>query len=128
MELKKADLPENGPECDADVLFMVAHDAATENELASIQEPGAKQMLSRAHGRPLLFYIGRVSTGDTPDAMIMEGRSAVKERLSRINPNLYKAARKLMMSYKMGEEVPVIAIGADETIRLGVVPLGKECV
>jgi len=92
------------------------------------QQPTIKPATHPRTGDPLLFYIGRVSTGDTPDAMIMEGRSAVKERLSRINPNLYKAARKLMMSYKMGEEVPVIAIGADETIRLGIVPLGKECV
>lgn len=69
-------------------------------------------------GKPELLYAGRVSEGDLPQGMIIEGREALSRELQDMPRKIYKKCRSLMMGYDMGKEIPAMFVGADESILI----------
>lgn len=117
-------IPES-PECDADKLILFVYDALNDEQLASFAEIGPGGF--NDSGTPQLLYIGRLPEQKVPDVMIIDGREEAKSQLSiKGDKALYKETRSLMMSYKMGEEIPVAAVGSDESIRVTTVPFPKK--
>jgi len=121
IEFKRRRLPENGPECDAEYLYVLAELLLNDDEYP-YKLDGVDQDLRRTRGKPVLLYLGRTSTDAFPDFRLITGRSAVK-RMLKGDQELYKAVRHMMMKYEMGAEVPVMAVGADENISLGIITL-----
>lgn len=121
-KLRKETL-EDPSESDASFLLALIFDALGHGEFVFLNVSPEDFNES---GKPQLLYVGRVDPSDKPDVRAFEGRSAVKERFGRLSKKLYKKARSMMMSYEMGDEIPVVAVGADETVAMAVVPFDHE--
>ena len=95
-------------------------------ERSGINLPMVTQRNLNASGKPQCLYLGRVSENDQPEGLLLCGRSEVKDLAQKMTQSgkytksesrrMYKSVRKAMMDYDMGQELPVLAVGADESI------------
>lgn len=73
-------------------------------------------------GTPEMLHVGRGNEGDIVWA-VWEGRSEVKSHIKGQSKKLYKRLRKLLMSYEMGQEIPVFTHGEGGHVGLALVTL-----
>jgi len=76
-------------------------------------------------GTPQMLHVGRDDEGEIVWA-VWNGRSEVKEHIKHQSVSLYKRLRKLLMSYEMGEEIPVLTLGGDGHVGVALVTLEER--
>lgn len=76
-------------------------------------------------GTPQMLHVGRNDEGQIVWE-VWNGRSDVKERIKPHSAKLYKRLRKILMSYEMGEEIPVCTVGAGGNVGVALVTLEER--
>lgn len=76
-------------------------------------------------GTPQMLHVGRDEDGEVVWE-VWGGRTAVKKRIKPKSVSLYKRLRKLLMSYEMGEEIPVCTLGRGGNLGIALLTLEEE--
>jgi hypothetical protein len=115
-------------ESDAMRLLAYSADAVGEDSgYGSAEDPAFSIRPSQFNesGTPQMLHVGRDEDGEVVWE-VWGGRTAVKKRIKSKSVPLYKRLRKLLMSYEMGEEIPVCTLGRDGNLGIALLTLEEQ--
>jgi len=119
--------PENPEEdgFESDAMRLLAYSADALRDDSGFSAFSIDRAQFAGSGTPEMLHVGRDEDGEIVWE-VWAGRSAVKKRIKPQSVSLYKRFRKLLMSYDMGEEVPVCTIGRGGNVGIALVTLEER--
>lgn len=121
-ESPEPEAEEDGFETDALRLIAYAADALRDDsDLPAFSIDRAR---FSGEGSPEMLFLQR-EEGEITWA-VWSGRSEMKHHVRDASTGLYKRLRRIMMSYEMGEEIPVFTHGRDGNVGVAIVTLDQR--
>lgn len=110
---------------DTDAMRLLAYSADALRDDSDLPAFSIDRSQFNDSGTPQMLHIGRDDDGEIIWE-IWNGRSDVKGRIKSQSVSLYKRLRKLLMSYEMGEEIPVCTVGSGGNVGIALVTLDER--